>query len=138
MYLCYRRNLEEERVRFEEVADKKISMVTAAILKSEKRKYETAQTESTVSLAVFKAEQVSNGGEELTVIDLGYQSDMADVMRPFNNLDHLNSRLCVWAVTVYQNLLCENFSNQKCYKIFAIWHCLLMYFNLYPIQLHQK
>lgn len=65
MHLCHRKELEEMRIRLQ-AAEKEISMVTAAMQDLMKRKCKKCEeAEPTVSLAVFEAEQVSNGGEPL-------------------------------------------------------------------------
>ena len=56
----YRQELEEERQRCEEAADKRVQMITSAINKSVKRKQQEneATQEATVSMRVFDAEKV--------------------------------------------------------------------------------
>lgn len=61
LHCSFRQELEEERFRMEEAADKKVHMVTAAIHKSVKRKrheFEQEVKQSTVSLDLFNAIQV--------------------------------------------------------------------------------
>ena len=60
MYNAHRQELEEERQRCEEAADKRVQMITSAINKSVKRKQQEneATQEATVSMRVFDAEKV--------------------------------------------------------------------------------